>query len=246
MRGTRLYLNLYLGQPDGITDLLDADGFVVGPNVVEPLNRASRHTWILRGFTPLDSPAWAERNATWVCTEGLERTARLRDGWPKLAWVPRAEIYSPSARYDFFAANPGEGFSVYRPDTSTIQRHRVADDEADVREWLTQAKALGFRTVWLHSRDAAERGRGLDLDLLDRARRSFGGGRIWLSGGATESRHLANLAAEGGAAAVILPRALAERHGCGSLLAALGRPDPATELASQVASEPSIAGTSNL
>jgi len=243
MRGTRLYLNLDLGPPDGITELSDVDGFVVGPGVAEPPSQDAKHTWILRGVTPLDSPAWTERNARWVCAEGLDQTVRLRDGWPQLTWVPRAEIYCPSVRYDFFAAAPGEGFSVYRPDTSTIQRHRVADDEADLRDWLKRAKSQGFRTVWLHSRDAAGEGRGLDLDLLDRARRSFGGGRIWLSGGATEPRHLANLAVEGGAAAVILPRALAERCGCGSLLAALGWSDPATELPSQGDSALPSAGT---
>ena len=246
MPGTRLYLNLDLGPLDGIAALSDADGFVVGPDVAEPPSQDPKHAWILRGVTPLDRPAWAERAVSWVCAEGLERTAQLRDGWPGLRWVPRAEVYCPSVRYDFFAAAPGEGFSVYRPDTSTIQRHRVADDEEDLHDWLARAKSLGFRTVWLHGRDAAERGRGLDLDLLDRARRSFGGGRIWLSGGVTEPRHLANLAAEGGAAAVVMPRTLAERCGCGSLLAALGRTPPGTELAAQGAQAPPGAGTPTL
>ncbi len=246
MPGTRLYLNLELGPLDGIAELSEVDGFVIGPGVAKPPSQDPKHAWILRGVTPLDSPAWAERDATWVCAEGLERTARLRDGWPELRWVPRAEIHSPSVRYNFVAAAPGEGFSVYRPDTSTIQRHRIADDEEDLHDWLARAKRLDFRTVWLQGRDAAERGRGLDLDLLDRARGFFGGGRIWLSGGATEPRHLANLAAEGGAAAVVLPRAFAERCGCGSLLAALGRPAPGTELAAQGTTAPPGAGTPTL
>lgn len=246
MRGTRLYLDLDSGPLDRVTDLFDADGFVVGPGVAEPQRQDPRHDWILRGVTPLDRPAWAERNTLWVCAEGLDRTARLRDGWPGLTWVPRAEVYLPSVRFDFFAAPPGEGFSVYRPDTATIQRHRVAGDETDLHDWLGRAKSLGFMTAWLHGRDAAEQGRGLDLDLLDRARRSFGGGRIWLSGGASEPRHLANLAAEGGAAAVVLPRALAESCGCDRLLAALGRADPATEPAAQGASAPPGAGTPTL
>jgi hypothetical protein len=200
-----------------------ADGFVVGLGVAEAPTHNPEHAWILRGMTPLDCPVWAERDATWVCSEGLERTASLRDGWPGLRWLPRAEIYCPSVRYDFVAAAPGEGFSVYRPDTSTIQRHRVVDDAEDLHSWLARAKSLGFRTVWLECRNAAERGRGLDLVLLDRARRVFGGGRIWLSGGATEPRHLANLVAEGGAAAAVVSRAFAEQWGCATLLTALGR-----------------------
>lgn len=239
MATARLYLDLGSDPSEGISALAEADGFVVGAGMAEPPGDDPKHAWILQGATPLDSPAWAERDATWVCAEGLERTARLRDGWPGMRWIARAEIYRPSVRFHFVAASPGEGFSTYRPDTSTIQRHKVADDEEDLHAWFARAKSLGFRTVWLHGRDAAERGRGLDLDLLDRARRPFGGGRIWLSGGATEPRHLANLAAEGGAAGVILPRALAERCGCGNLLAALGRSAPDADLAAQGLAMPS-------
>jgi hypothetical protein len=233
MSGTRLYIDFESDPIDGIAALSMADGFIVGPGAAEAASYSPEHAWILRGVTPLDCPVWAERDATWVCAEGLERTASLRDGWPRLRWLPRVEIYCPSVRYDFVAAAPGEGFSVYRPDTSTIQQHRVVDDQEDLRSWLAYARSLGFRTVWLECRTAAERGRGLDLDLLHRARRLFGGGRIWLSGGATDPRHLTNLAAEGGAVAVVVPRAFAEQCGCAPLLAALGRPAEGSDFAIQ-------------
>jgi hypothetical protein len=245
MPGTRLYLELGAGPIGGITALSTADGFVVGPGAAEPQGNDEGHAWILRGMTPLDSPAWAERDASWVCAEGLERTARLRDGWPSLRWLPRAEIFCPSVRYDFVAAAPGEGFSVYRPNTSTIQRYRVADDDDDLQGWLAHARTLGFRTVWLESRTAAERDRGLDLDLLSRARRLFAGGRLWISGGLTETRHIANLAAEGGATAVVVPRTVAERCGCEPLLAALGRPTPGFDLATQGSAARPGAGAPN-
>jgi len=231
MRGTRLYFDLGLKAFDGITDLFDADGFVIGGGVIEPPDQDSKHIWILRSVTPLDRPAWTERNARWVCDDGLEQTARLRDGWPSLRWVPCADVYCPSVHYDFFAAAPGDGFSVYRPDTATMQRYTIANTEDDLHAWLAHAKTLGFRSVWLHGRDAAEQGRGFDLELLDRARRSFGGGHLWLSGGATEPKHLANLMAEGGAAAIVLPKTIADQYGCGSLLAALGRAAPETDMA---------------
>lgn len=244
MPGTRLYIDLGSEPIDGIAALSMADGFVVGLGMAEAASYSPEHAWILRGMTPLDCPVWAERDATWVCAEGLERTASLRDGWPGLRWLPRAEIYRPSVRYDFVAAAPGEGFSVYRPDTSSIQRHRVVDDQEDLYSWLARAKSLGFRIVWLECRTAAERGRGLDLDLLDQARRLFGGGRIWLSGGATEPRHLANLAAEGGAAAAVVPRALAEQCGCAPLLAALGRSECSDDTIQASATPPGVGAPS--
>ncbi len=226
MRGTRLYIDLGAMRLDDIDELLAADGFVIGPGVTESPPPETAHDWTIAGVTPLDCPVWAERRAHWVCDDSLERTAQLRDGWPDLAWIPRAEVYMPAIRYEFCAARLGEGFSVYRPDTSSIQKHRVVGDESELHDWLTRAGTLGFRLVWLHSRDAADHGRGLDLELLDRARRLFAGGKIWLSGGASEPQHLANMTVEGGTTATIVSRALASRYGCDSLLAALGRPKP--------------------
>ena len=233
MSGPRLYLDLGSEPIDRKTALSEADGFILDPGDLEPPRDDLEQTLMLRGVTPLDSPAWTERDVGWVCVEGLDQTARLRDGWPSLRWIPCIETYCPPVRYDFAAAAPGEGFSVYRPDTSTIQQHKVADHEEDLRGWLARAKGAGFRTVWLHSRDAAKRGRGLDLDLLDLSRRLFTGGQIWISGGATDPQHLENLAANGGATAVVLPGAVAERCSCVRLLTALGRPAGAFETAAE-------------
>jgi hypothetical protein len=73
---------------------------------------------------------------------------------------------------------------------------------------VEHARQLGFDSLWLHSLDAAEAGRGLELEMLDRTESS--GLDIWLSGGATESRHLSNLARVGGAAAVVIDHNLAQ------------------------------------
>ena len=158
---------------------------------------------------------------------GLEACARQRERRPGAAWVARAEVYRPAARFDFRPADHGEGFKTYVPDLATYRSHHVAGENEDLRDWLRRAAALGVDAVWLHGLDAAAAGRGLDLDMLARARDAFRG-VIWISGGASEPVHLANLAAEGGAQAVVVPQAVARAHGVAALSAALKPPLPVT------------------
>ncbi len=207
-----------------------ADGLVFSceDRLPEPVDGMRRS--ILRGIDPALTPKWRERpNTAWVATGGLDAALNLRDAWPDLDWVPYAEIYRPEVRFDFRPASPGEGFSMYIPDTAAIQGFRLADAQRDSLEsWLAQLGAEGFRTLWLHSRDAETRGVGGDIELLHRARRHFAGGRIWLSGGVADPRHLKTLAIEGGAKAAVVPAALARDCGCAALIEALALdPTPA-------------------
>ena len=103
----------------------------------------------------------------------------------------------------------------------------TAGEDEDLRDWLRRAGALGVDVVWLHGLDAAAAGRGLDLEMLARARNAFHGA-IWISGGASEPAHLANLAAEGGAQVVVVSEALARAHGVAALAAAIKPPVPVT------------------
>lgn len=141
----------------------------------------------------------------------LEACARLRDAQPEFAWLPRLVAYRPEVVYrmsDYL----GEGFRFYAPDTAAIRGYRVDDGDRSLAQTLVHARSLGFDQLWLHARDAARRGDGLDLDLLEQARRHFGDG-VWLSGGATSPQHLANLAREGGTGSVVVGlRLLAEAN----------------------------------
>jgi hypothetical protein len=155
---------------------------------------------------------------------GLEQCARLRDAQPEHQWLPRLVAYKPDVVYRM-SDYPGEGFRFYAPDTAAIRGYRVDDVDRPVAEALEHACALGFDRLWLHARDAARRGDGLDLDLLDRARRHFGDG-LWLSGGATEPRHLANLAREGGATGLVIDITLLAKANATALVTALAPPPP--------------------
>lgn len=183
---------------------------------------------ILRDVDPEDAAWWRDRAGThWVAGGGLDTVMRRRDAWPELDWVPRVEVYRPETRFDFHRSAPGEGFSMYMPDTSAIQGFRICDtDQESLETWLSEAVSEGFRCVWLHSRDADKRGNGADIELLERARRHFAGGRIWLSGGTTEPRHLKTLAREGGAKAAVIAASVAHRWGCAALATAVDLEPP--------------------
>lgn len=155
---------------------------------------------------------------------GLETCARLRDERPDLAWLPRLTVYKPEVVYRM-SDYPGEGFRFYAPDTSAIRGYRVDDGDRTLQEALAQAETLGFSELWLHARDAAREQSGLDLDLLDRARRHFGDS-IWLSGGATTPQHLTNLAREGGTKAVVIDAGLLAAGGAAALTTSLMPPSP--------------------
>ncbi|GAB4344418.1 MAG: hypothetical protein Kow006_00360 [Gammaproteobacteria bacterium] len=162
---------------------------------------------------------------TWVGTGGLDEVARLRDRWPDQAWVPRLSVYKPTVSYHFSNEFYGEGFKFYRPDTGAIRGYRVTDGDVALAEALERARALGFKTLWLHAVDAEQASRGLDLDMLERARRDWQDA-LWISGGATQPQHLHNLVREGGADAVVVTEAVASRCGCESLVASLEPPEP--------------------
>ncbi|MFQ5938296.1 MAG: HisA/HisF-related TIM barrel protein, partial [Acidiferrobacterales bacterium] len=153
----------------------------------------------------------------------LEDTLHLRDTWPELAWVPRLAVFKPQVRYRLLDSFPGEGFKMYMPDTAALRGYQVMGSDATLSESSARAATLGFNTLWVHALDADERGKGLDLDLLEHARAQFDG-ELWLSGGATRERHLANLAIHKGAAAVVIPTALAKQYGCERLLSVLATP----------------------
>ncbi|MEJ2693262.1 MAG: hypothetical protein P8166_09455 [Candidatus Thiodiazotropha sp.] len=173
---------------------------------------------ILGGDPLLDAP-WRERAGLWVCDQGLEATAKLRDLHPTLQWIPKLKVSRAEVSYRFSGPAIGEGFSFYMPDTSAIQGWRVSGSDLSFAETLERATALGFEALWLHSPDAASRNKGLDLDLLDKT--STGPWEIWLSGGIAGTGHMRNLARVGGAAAVVVESALAARCSLASLREAL-------------------------
>ncbi|ROR31971.1 hypothetical protein [Inmirania thermothiophila] len=237
MSVTRLVVEL--GTPpeaEAVEGLAGVEGLALGPQALEgplpPLPEGA--PLALCGVDPEVAPAWHGRPDTvWVCDGGLEETARLRDAWPDLVWVPRTTVYQPTVRYEFSPHLGTESFKFYVPDMGAMLARRVGDGDQDVRRWVVRAAELGFGTVWLHGSQAEERGRGLDLEALVRARSRYDGA-IWISGGVTELRHLENLRREGGAAAVVLPPDRIAALGVAPALAAL-RPQAGEALAVEVA-----------
>jgi len=147
--------------------------------------------------------AWrGEQQPVRVVDDGLEACARLRDGSPELGWVARLVVYKQDVIYRM-SDSPGEGFRFYAPDTAAIQGYQIGGGREPLNQVLEQARGLGLSRIWLHAWDAEQRGDGLDLELLERAKSHFGDG-LWLSGGATKVDHLANLAREGGASGVVI------------------------------------------
>ncbi len=200
----------------------EADGLVVeAANCPDPRELPSDPAVALLCGDPTSCTPWCEREGvTWVGTDGLERTARLRDAWPDQRWLPRLAVYKPVLSFRFSAEFDGEGFKFYRPDTAAIRGYRVTEGDAELRAAQERAKELGFETVWLHALDAELHGFGLDLELLERARGGWHGD-LWISGGAAAPQHLANLVREGGAAAVVVSEAVVNRWGGAALRDAL-------------------------
>jgi hypothetical protein len=159
-----------------------------------------------------------------VVDRGLDVCARLRDAHPTLHWLPRLTAYRAEVSYRM-SSYRGEGFSFYTPDPGTIQDYRVTDGHHPLTVVLQRARALGFDRLWLHARDAAQQGKGLDLNLLECARRDFPEG-LWISGGATEPRHLENLAREGGATGLVIGTDFLWQTGIAALSQALAPPPP--------------------
>ncbi|WP_275096871.1 hypothetical protein [Sedimenticola hydrogenitrophicus] len=101
-----------------------------------------------------------------------------------LHWEPQLTVFKAAASYRFAGPAIGEGFSSYMPDTVAIQGWRVTDADCSLAEAITRASELGFASLWFHSKQAESRGKGLDLEMLDKAR----GGPldIWISGSVPE------------------------------------------------------------
>ena len=210
-------------EPGQLTDLagLVVNGSCLTPGQCSPL---SVPVGALTGG-PTELPEWRGEAAPLRVVEfGLEECARRRDDRPELKWLPRLVAYRAQVVYRM-ADYPGEGFKFYSPDTATLRGYCVTDAGRALERSLERARELGFDRLWLHARHAAEAGNGLDLDLLERARRHFKGG-LWMSGGVSDTGHLANLAREGGAAAVVIEQALLARVSAEALVAALAPPGP--------------------
>ena len=226
---TELYMALNGKIPDGLEQehLAGLAGLVVEGTCIHPDQCAPLPAPVvaLTGGGPEELIGWCDDpGPRRVVDGGLDECARLRDAWPALSLLPRLVVYKPEVVYRL-SDYPGDGFKFYAPDTAAIRGYCVTDGDQPLGCALERAKALGFDTLWLHERDAAEARRGLDLDLLERARRDFGDG-LWLSGGASEVRHLRNLAREGGAAAVVIGPAFLEGASVADLTAALAPPPP--------------------
>ncbi len=179
---------------------------------------------LLDGDPERDEP-WRELSGEWVCEQGIEATARLRDQHPHLHWIPRLSVSRAPVSYRFSGPAVGEGFSFYMPDTAAIKGWRVG--ESPLQTLLDRATALGFRELWLHAPEAASRGRGLELDLLEKTRR--GDWTVWLSGGVTDPDHLRNLTRVGGASAVVVEAAVARTCTLASMTGALLAEPPRPE-----------------
>ncbi len=199
-----------------------ADGFIVRrPEcTISELKKQPPATVVLQDSDPAK---WLDlqddRTCFWSSSEGLDAAAALRDEWPELIWVPHLSVYRPSMSYRFSGKGLGEGFSFYMPDTSAIRAWRVTDGEQSLLEAVEKAQRLGFESLWLHSLDAAQAGRGLELEMLDRT--SGSELDIWISGGVTQAGHLSNLLRSGGASGVVVGSELARQAQASTLCGCL-------------------------
>lgn len=210
-------------RPAVMEDYAGVDGVALRSKAAVEADWPDTGLVVLRNLSPGTEEAWRDREGVIWSGDDLQTVARSRDEWKDLVWVPRLTVDKAQVGYHFHRAFPGEGFSVYQPDTAAVGGYRIGGRE--LREVLKQAADLGFDRLWLHGRDADLAGRGLDLNLLERAQRWFDGD-LWLSGGASEPGHLANLAREGGAAAVIVPDTLVAKESVEPLRTALAPPPP--------------------
>ncbi len=232
---TQLFIQYQPGSQDQQQDmsacLAGADALVIDPYGCRPeqaLDLPLENTLLFNGDPQRDSGWIGKDRCHWVCAGGLDETLRLRDLWPALNWVPQLTVYKPEVSYRFSGPAIGEGFAFYIPDTAAIKGWRVTDGDISLTEAITLATELGFDTLWLHSQEAEFRGRGLELEMLERV--SGGPLDIWISGGVTELQHLSNLVQVGGVAAVVVPAELAQELGVQALRQALTAEIPQQEI----------------
>lgn len=205
-----------------------ADGYVIEAGHHRPDSFAEDHEVAVVG-EPGQHEDWMVRaNTVWLAPS-LGDAVRLRDRHPGLTALPIVGVRKATTSYSCGDPYPGEGFRCYVPDTAVLRGYQVSDRDLGLVDWLHQAISYGFETVWLASVDGEERGRGFDLEMLDRARTAYPGS-IWLSGGARTPEQIERLRDEGGTRAAVLPARLAVEHDAERLLIALGQP-PAVEQA---------------
>ena len=216
--GTRLMVDLRQAD-QGIPQ---ADGYVVDAGLRRP-EHFVEGCEIAVASEPAQHQDWLARpNTVWLAAS-LADAVRLRDRHPGLTALPIVGVRKATTSYSCGDAYPGEGFRCYVPDTTALRGYLVSDRDLALVDWLHQATSYGFDAVWLASVDAEARGRGFDMEMLDRARTTFPG-RVWLSGGARTPEQIARLRDEGGTYAAVLPTGLLEQHDPSLVLAALGRP----------------------
>jgi len=205
--------------------LAGADGVVLTPGSCTAEQRMALpvETTLLIDGDPDREFQWLDDDSChWICTRGLAETARLRDKWPELSWIPQLTVYKPVVSYRFSGPAIGEGFSFYIPDTANINGWQVTDGDVSLTEAVNRAIELDFNTLWLDSREAEARGRGLALEMLERTSRCPVS--IWMSGGVTAVEHLQNLVRVDSAAAVVIDEALVQALGMDQLRQALTVP----------------------
>ena len=204
-------------QPETGTDMEEdiawlngADGMIVDPChcSMKHFEEAPVERAILRNADPVQDGDWLEQPVWWAVEGELEQAARQRDTHPSMDCVPILKVERPQISYRFSGRGLGEGFSFYIPDTAAVKGWQVLGTGVYLRKALERARELGFSTLWLHSPEAQVRRQGLELDLLEQV--AGGGVNVWLSGGASELRHLRNAARCGGAAGVVVSKALAK------------------------------------
>lgn len=230
---TELYLHLNRPLPEGLDPqrLAGLAGLVVESDCLSAREVSSWPAPVaaLCGLISGAHDDWdADTAPACMVDAGLDACAALRDAQPDRDWLPRLTVYPEEVSYRM-ANYSGEGFKFFTPNAATIHGYRVTDGDRLLIPTLRRARDLGFERLWLHAREAERRGTGLDLDLLERARAEYPEG-LWLSGGATESRHLENLAREGGSAGVVIGLDLLGAVGVEALLAALA-PASSTQVA---------------
>ena len=230
---TELFLELNQPVSDGLAaeDLVGFSGLVVDGACVDPGECRCLQVPViaLTGADRNPLADWCgESNAMRVVDGGLDACARLRDASPALSWTPRLIAYRPEVCYRMSTSHGQAGFKFYAPDTAAIRGYRVSVGDLSLHAALRRARELGFGTLWLHAQHAAEQGRGLDLELLERAKRVYQDG-LWFSGGATGASHLKNLAREGGVHALVVGSDLLAEVGCQGLADALAPPAPREE-----------------
>lgn len=198
------------------------DGYILSCDTPpEGLDIAGKEIMIAGGV-PQSEPDIAVLAQTRICDYGLEATARLRQQYPELTWIPRVDVTLQPTAYHFPTTHYSETFRTYQPIFTGPSPYQVEDGDAQLVAWLQKAAELGFSTLWLNAPGAAQAENGLDLDLRELALGNWSGD-LWLSGGASTLMHVKYLVQEGGIDALVVAPALAVALGCDQIRASLRR-----------------------